>query len=170
MFFPPQNAGFNRGIFRGAYIFFLKSLSISLKWICNSIYLFSHLLYLSVSICSCPTASRRSTRWWTAATAPLRGLWTWAPVRSPWRGYASTWTGKMKPMAGWSQTGFYLQHNVSWHTNMNRAHCLCFYLQQTWRRVYSHTEAYRFEWVQTALYIIWNVLHVSLLSITSLVL
>lgn len=54
-------------------------------------------------ICSSVIGFRRSTRWSTAATAPLRGASTSAPHRSLWRGYGLIWTGKMRQTAGRSQ-------------------------------------------------------------------
>lgn len=64
----------------------------------------SPFFFCFVFICSRPIGSRRSIRWSTAANAPLRGPWISAPLQSLWRGYDSMWTGKMKLMAGWSNT------------------------------------------------------------------
>lgn len=84
-------------------LFALKQIkkSLAMAMISSSLTLFFSCF---VFICSCPIGSRRSTRWSTAAIAPLRGLWISAPLQSLWRGYDSMWTDKMKLMAGRSQT------------------------------------------------------------------
>lgn len=72
----------------------------------NQISHFSHVYFLFFcflpSFCRCLIAFRRSTRWSTVATAPVRGAWIWAQLQNLWRGYDLIWMGRMRLMAGLS--------------------------------------------------------------------
>lgn len=95
-------------------------------------FFFSDLLCLVLHFTrSFPIGFRRSTRWSTAATVPLRDLWIWAPPQNLWRGYDSMWMDKMKQMAGWSQIVFaraFTFLDQCTDVNANKAWTLCVHI------------------------------------------
>lgn len=141
-FTPPlQNAGVHWGIFRGMFLFVLLIRRFS-QFFPPTETFFSDLLFLVLHFTrSFPIGFRRSTRWSTAATAPLRDLWIWAPPQNLWRGYDSMWMDKMKQMAGWSQIVLYLPEHLRFQrkkkmdqctdVNANKAWTLCVHIHHS---------------------------------------
>lgn len=77
--------------------------------------IFFTLFYFLPSFCRCLIVFRRSTRWSTVATAPLRGVWISDQLQNLWRGYDLIWMGRMRLMAGMSWMDiWYLPLNTIW--------------------------------------------------------
>lgn len=126
-----QDAGVDRWIFWGMCHFGLVLPRSELDQPFSSRFLFfffGWLVGFFLFFCRCLIAFRRSTRWWTVATAPLRGAWISAQLPNLWRGYDLTWMGRMKLMAGLSWMAISRKEDEIWYLQWNilRTHLYVF--------------------------------------------